>query len=76
MQVSQTPVSEPARLLNVDAVAAMLGVSDRHVYRLADCGRMPKPIKLGGAVRWDRQTITDWIDAGCPNVATRQGGGQ
>lgn len=75
MQVSQTPV-EPAKLLDVQGVADLLNVSSRHVYRLADGGKMPRPIKLGAAVRWSRQTIENWIDAGCPNVATRQGGRQ
>jgi prophage regulatory protein len=57
------------RLLNVDDVAAMLGVSGRHVYRLADAGKMPRPFKLGGAVRWDRLAIADWIASGCPQVS-------
>ena len=73
MQTTKTPVAEPARLLDVRAVAGLLGVSGRHVYRLADSGRMPRPMKLGGAVRWDRDEITRWIDAGCP-AQERNGG--
>lgn len=57
------------RLLGVDDVAAMLGVSSRHVYRLADGGRMPRPVKLGGAVRWDRKAIETWIAEGCPTTS-------
>ncbi|MDZ4849418.1 MAG: helix-turn-helix domain-containing protein [Pirellulaceae bacterium] len=68
------PVAELARLLDVVAVAAMLDVSPRHVYRMADAGRMPRPIKLGGAVRWDRDVIKTWIDSGCNAVDSRQGG--
>lgn len=77
MPVSQTPVVEPAhkrRLGTVNDVADVLSVSDRHVYRLADAGKMPQPNKLGGAVRWDMQVIEDWIAAGCPNVAKSKGG--
>jgi excisionase family DNA binding protein len=66
--------TESARLLAVDDVAAMLGVSARHVYRLADGGRMPRPVKLGGAVRWDRQAIESWIANGCPSSPTAKGG--
>ncbi|MDC3223571.1 helix-turn-helix domain-containing protein [Mariniblastus sp.] len=73
MTTTRTPVAEPARLLDVETVSKMLGVSSRHVYRLCDVGKMPPPMKLGGAVRWDRQTITDWIDSGCPHVATQRG---
>jgi excisionase family DNA binding protein len=68
MDCTPTPVAEPARLMDVAAVARLLGVSARHIYRLADGGRMPRPIKLGGAVRWDRAVITKWIDGGCPRV--------
>ena len=70
---TQTP-TESSRLLDVVAVAKMLDVSPRHVYRLADAGRMTRPVKLGGAVRWDRDVIKPWIDAGCPTVDSRQGG--
>ena len=73
MTTTQTP-TESARLLDVVAVATMLDVSPRHVYRLADAGRMPRPVKLGGAVRWDRDAIKSWIDSGCQAVDLRQGG--
>lgn len=62
------PSAEPARLLDVVAVASLLGVSPRHVYRLADGGRMPAPLKLGGSRRWDREAVNDWIAAGCPVI--------
>lgn len=58
-----------AALLDVQAIAAMLGVSDRHVYRLCDSGRMPGPVKLGGANRWRRDEIAKWIADGCPRVS-------
>jgi prophage regulatory protein len=70
-----TTTTEPARLLDVGAVAALLGVSTRHVYRLADGGRMPRPLKLGGARRWDRAAIDDWIRSGCPATSTTKRGG-
>jgi predicted DNA-binding transcriptional regulator AlpA len=55
----------PAALLDVRAVAAMLGCSVRHVYRLADGGLMPPPRRLSALVRWSRQEILDWIAGGC-----------
>jgi excisionase family DNA binding protein len=58
-------------LLNIRDVAQMLRVSPRHVYRLCDAGRMPRPIRLGGAIRWDRDVIVEWIAAGCPAVDAR-----
>jgi prophage regulatory protein len=64
----------PARLLTVESVAEMLDVSKRHVYRLSDAGRMPRPIKLGGAVRWDQSAICEWIKNGCPETDRRKDG--
>lgn len=57
---------EPSAMLDVKAVAAMLGCSERHVYRLAAAGRMPRPVKLGALVRWSKAAIEDWISRGCP----------
>lgn len=65
---------EPARLLDVAAVADLLGVSTRHVYRMADGGRMPRPVKLGGANRWDRIAIENWIADGCRPVDPKRKG--
>jgi excisionase family DNA binding protein len=69
MEDTQT-VPEPVspRLLDVNAVASILGCSQRSVYRFVDLGRLPKPIHLGRMVRWDRNTIDEWIDRGCPKV--------
>ena len=62
------PADTPQRpaLLTVHEVADLLHCSARTVYRLADSGRMPRPVRLGALVRWRRATINDWIDAGCP----------
>jgi len=60
------PEPSAAQLLDVQTVARLLGCSVRHVYRLADSGDMPRPVRLGALVRWSRQTIEEWIEAGCP----------
>jgi len=57
-----------AELLDVRTVAAMLDCSPRHVYRLADAGKMPRPIKLGALIRWRAAELADWIGTGCPSV--------
>jgi excisionase family DNA binding protein len=57
----------PPTLLDVRQVAAVLGCSPRHVYRLADAGKMPKPVRLGALVRWSKATIEKWIADGCPH---------
>jgi excisionase family DNA binding protein len=63
-----SPSEVPAvKLLDVGAVADMLGCSPRHVYRLSDAGKMPSPVKLGALIRWNRAAVEEWIDAGCPS---------
>lgn len=58
-------VSEDSLLLSVQQVSGLLNCSTRHVYRLSDAGRMPRPVKLGALVRWDRKAIEQWIADGC-----------
>ncbi len=57
-------------VLNVKQVAALLNVSPRHVYRMADGGLMPRPLKLGGLNRWPKATREQWLSAGArPSAA-------
>ena len=68
------PERAPAELLDVGAVAALLDCSRRHVYRLSDAGKMPRPVKLGQLVRWRRSELQAWINGGCePARAARVG---
>jgi excisionase family DNA binding protein len=62
-----TPTDPAAALLDVRAVAGLLGCSPRHVYRLSDSGHMPRPVRLGSLVRWSRQAVENWIGQGCPS---------
>ena len=76
MSAVLTPADASAKLLDVRAVADLLGCSPRHVYRLSDAGRMPSPVKLGSLVRWSAVAIWEWIDQGCPSVRQLKGGGR
>lgn len=60
--------SVSAQLLDVRAVALRLACSTRHVYRLADGGAMPAPIRLGASVRWSSNDLESWINGGCHPV--------
>jgi excisionase family DNA binding protein len=64
------PVRDNLALLSVEQVAKLLSCSTRHVYRLADRGAMPPPVKVGALVRWRRQTIEEWITNGCKPCRT------
>ena len=50
--------------LDINQVAHLLGVSERTVYRLLDAGQIPKPLKLGHAIRWWHKDIELFVEAG------------
>ena len=61
------------KLGDVRAVAEKLDCSPRHVYRLADAGCMPSPLRLASLVRLDLEEIDRWIADGCPSVRQVKG---
>ncbi len=65
--------AQPA-LLDVQAVAALLGCSTRTIYRLTDADRMPRPVRLGTLVRWNRDELLNWIASGCTPRESSNGG--
>jgi excisionase family DNA binding protein len=65
---SASGLGRPA-LIDVQQVAELLGCSARHVYRLADRGGMPRPVRLGALVRWNRSAVEEWIRTGCPRMS-------
>jgi predicted DNA-binding transcriptional regulator AlpA len=48
-------------------VGKLVGISIRQVWRLNSSGKLPKPIRLGGSVRWRRDEIVAFVAAGCPD---------
>lgn len=57
-------------LLDVDAVAKLLGVSARHVWKMNRNGRLgPTPVHLGRRALWRRDELLAWVDVGCPSRA-------
>ncbi len=67
-------VSNPSNplpvLLKTPAVAAILGVNVRTLWRLRNSGCLPLPVRIGGGtiLRWDKAKLLDWIDRGCPKI--------
>ncbi|MEP0846205.1 MAG: helix-turn-helix domain-containing protein [Phycisphaerae bacterium] len=62
-----------AELLDVRAVARLLGCSCRHVTRMTERGEMPRGRKLGALRRWSRSEVLDWIAGGCPRLRPERG---
>ena len=58
MTIATMPERAAGRKLgDVRAVAEKLDCSPRHIYRMADAGRMPAPLRLASLVRWDLEKI-------------------
>ena len=53
-------------MLTVNGVAALLGCSPRTVYRLVDRESIPRPVRIGGMIRWPRVSFEQWVTDGCP----------
>ena len=64
--------TEPAHLLEVAVVARLLGVSPRHVWRMADADDFPRPLAIGAKLkRWPRSVVLAWIEAQSPAPSRR-----
>jgi len=61
-------------MLSAESLALMLNVSSKTLARWSRAGRMPRPMRIGRLVRWDRERIDRWIDAGCPDLRLRGDG--
>lgn len=65
------PVQEDAlRLLTAKTLGDMLSLSKRQIFRLNSCGKIPSPLRIGGAVRWSAEEISAWLAAGAPDRRT------
>jgi excisionase family DNA binding protein len=74
----ETPVSRPvpaakthkppspgsdAILLTVTEMCTLLNISRATLVRMDNAGRLPGRIKLGGSVRFHRQTVENWLQS-------------
>ncbi len=53
-------------LLDAREAWTLCGLSKSSWYKHLAAGRIPRPVKIGGALRWRREELLRWIDAGCP----------
>jgi len=50
------------RLLPIDVVAKMLGISCREVYRVVSRGELPHPVKIGTRSLWCASEVFAYIE--------------
>lgn len=67
-----------ARLVSAEELARILAISTRSLWRLRSAGQLPRPVKLGGSIRWRIDEVERWIKVGCPSLADWEtfGGGK
>lgn len=56
-------------LVDARELAKLLGAGLRTVRTWDAAGRLPRPVRIGGAVRWHLEEIRAWLDAGAPDRA-------
>lgn len=72
MTSNSTPAPIVPELLTPQQAAELLNIGQRTLWRYSRSGQAPRPIKIGAAknapVRYRRDVLLAWIDAGCPRV--------
>lgn len=57
-------MSNAIRMLRLEEVMSMTGLSRSSIYAMAKQGSFPKQIQIGPrAVRWNSQTVEAWLTA-------------
>ena len=50
--MNKESTNQTCQLLSAKALGDMLSLSKRQIFRLNSCGKLPKPLRIGGSVRW------------------------
>jgi len=51
----------PGRLIKIDTVCGIVGVSRATVYRLIKSDEFPGPVKIGAASLWVEREVIAWV---------------
>ena len=62
--------NQTCQLISAKELGTLLSLSKRQIFRLNSCGKIPAPIRIGGAVRWRQKDIEDFIAWGGPDRKT------
>jgi prophage regulatory protein len=68
--MAKEQIGQHYQLLTAKELGARLSLSKRQVFRLNACGKLPKPIRIGGSVRWAESAIAEWLKCGAPDRKT------
>jgi predicted DNA-binding transcriptional regulator AlpA len=70
------PTVSNSALLDVRTVAALLSISPRSVRRFSDCGKLPRPVRIGSRTLWRRIDLETWLEHCAPDLSNARGGGR
>lgn len=62
----EKPPEDKGLLINSRQAAKLLGIGERTLWRMWNSGEMPKPIRIGQAVRFSHEELRAWVNAGGP----------
>lgn len=55
------------QLVTASELGLLLALSKRQIFRLNSSGKLPRPVRIGGAVRWKVSDISRWQELNCPS---------
>lgn len=61
------PPEDQGLLIDSKEAAKLLKVSPRTLWAMRTTGRMPAPVRIGRAIRWSREVLKQWVEAGAPS---------
>ena len=62
--------NQTCQLLTAKDAAKLCRLSKRSWFRLSSAGRIPKPVRIGGSVRWRQSDVELWLSMNCPDRKT------
>ena len=62
--------NQTCQLWDAKTFGQRLSLSKRQIFRLNSCGKIPAPIRIGGAVRWSAEEISAWLASGAKDRST------
>jgi predicted DNA-binding transcriptional regulator AlpA len=64
------PHNEESLAISAEELSGLLGISKRHLWSLNARAKLPRPLRLGCAVRWSLPEVRSWIASGAPDRHT------
>lgn len=56
------------QMVTANQLGDMLGVSQRHIWRMKALGKLPMAVQIGRCVRWYLKDIERWLELSCPDM--------